>query len=226
MVTEINHQIVLASGSPRRRELLARLGVAFYVHTADIDESQRPGETPEALVQRLARQKAQAVAARWPDRVVLGADTVVVLDGTVLGKPADAAEATAMLRSLRGRAHRVLSAVYVCDAAGGLEAGALNETLVTMRGYSDAEIAAYVASGDPLDKAGAYAIQNRDFALVARIDGCYSGVMGFPLANVASVLRAAGVAPPDDIVAACQPFAGRCCQETLAGGIIHPTAKH
>lgn len=213
-MTEISRRIVLASGSPRRRELLARLGVAFYVHTADIDESQRTGETPEALVQRLARQKAQAVAARWPERVVLGADTVVVLDGTVLGKPADAAEATAMLHSLRGRAHRVLSAVYACHADIGLEAGALNETLVTMRDYSDAEIAAYVASGDPMDKAGAYAIQNREFAPVARIDGCYSGVMGFPLADVAEVLRAVGVAASADIVAVCQPFSGRCCQQS------------
>lgn len=210
-MTEISRQIVLASGSPRRRELLARLGVAFTVHTADIDESQQPGETPEALVQRLARAKTQAVAVRWPDQAVLGADTVVVLDGAVLGKPADAAEATAMLRSLRGRAHRVLSAVYACDAAGGLQVGALNETVVTMRAYTDDEIAAYVASGDPLDKAGAYAIQSRDFAPAADIEGCYSGVMGFPLADVAQVLQTVGVAVDVEIVAACEPFSGCCC---------------
>lgn len=204
--------MILASRSPRRQELLALLGVAFDVHSADIDESQQPDESPQALVQRLAREKAFAVAAQRPDRVVLGADTIVVLDGVVLGKPADAAEATAMLRNLRGREHQVLSAVFVCDTPGGLEANALNETLVIMRSYRDAEIAAYVASGDPMDKAGAYAIQDRDFAPVARIEGCYSGVMGFPLADVARVLRAAGVAVPAAVVAVCEPWSGRCCQ--------------
>ncbi len=215
MLTKTSRQIVLASRSPRRKELLARLDIEFTVDTADIDESQRPGETPEALVQRLAREKAQAVAARWPDRVVLGADTVVVVDGAVLGKPTGASEATVMLRSLRSRGHRVLSAVYACDAAGELEAGALNETVVTMRDYSDDEIAAYIASGDPMDKAGAYAIQSRDFAPVARIGGCYSGVMGFPLADVGAVLRAVGVTAPDDIVAVCRQFADRCCQQSF-----------
>ena len=214
MTETYRHQLILASGSPRRKELLARLGVEFTIDTADIDESQRPGELPETLVQRLARQKAHAVAVHWPDRVVLGADTVVVLDGVVLGKPMDAAEATAMLCNLRGRAHRVLSAVYACDVSGGLEGGALNETLVTMRAYTDDEIAAYVVSGDPMDKAGAYAIQHREFAPVARIEGCYSGVMGFPLAEVTKVLRTVGVVEMGDIVAACRPFAGRCCQES------------
>ena len=203
--------LILASRSPRRRELLAALGVAFDVHTADIDESQRPGETPEGLVQRLAREKAQAVAESWPARVVLGADTVVVLDGAVLGKPSDAAEATAMLRALRGRDHRVLSAIHACGETRGLAAGALNETRVTMRDYTDDEIAAYVASGDPMDKAGAYAIQHRDFAPAAGIDGCYSGVMGFPMADVAAMLRAVGVAVDADVVTACEPFSGRCC---------------
>ena len=191
--------------------MLASLGVDFDVHTADIDESQRPGESPDSLVQRLAREKVKAVAAQRPNCIVLGADTVVVLDGQVLGKPVDAADATAMLRGLRGRDHQVLSAVYACDETHGLAAGALSETLVTMRAYEDAEIAAYVASGDPIDKAGAYAIQHREFAPAAAIDGCFSGVMGFPLADVAAVLRAVGVAVDGEIVAACEPFSGRCC---------------
>ena len=191
--------------------MLASLGVDFDVHTADIDESQRPGESPDSLVQRLAREKVQAVAAQQLNCIVLGADTVVVLDGQVLGKPVDAADATAMLRGLRGRDHQVLSAVYACDETHGLAAGALSETLVTMRAYEDAEIAAYVASGDPIDKAGAYAIQHREFAPAAAIDGCFSGVMGFPLADVAEVLRAVGVAVDGEIVAACEPFSGRCC---------------
>lgn len=206
-----HRRLILASRSPRRCELLAALGVAFDVQTADIDESQQPGETAGALVQRLARQKAQVVAVRWPDRVVLGADTVVVLDGAVLGKPANPAEATAMLRSLRGGDHWVLSAVYACDLTRDLAAAALSQTRVTMRDYTDAEIAAYVASGDPMDKAGAYAIQHRAFAPVARIDGCYTGVMGFPMADVGQLLRTVGVAVDVDIAAVCGPFSGRCC---------------
>ena len=210
-MSRTNSSLILASRSPRRRQLLASLGVDFDVHTADIDESQRPGESPDSLVQRLAREKVQAVAVQRPNCVVLGADTVVVLDGQVLGKPVDAADATAMLRGLRGRDHQVLSTVYACDETHGLAAGALSETLVTMRAYEDAEIAAYVASGDPIDKAGAYAIQHREFAPAAAIDGCFSGVMGFPLADVAEVLRAVGVAVDGEIVAACEPFSGRCC---------------
>ena len=127
---------------------------------------------------------------------MLGADTIVVLDDVVLGKPVDAAEATAMLRSLRGRSHTVLSALYAWNPATSHEASALNVTLVWMREYADAEIAAYIASGDPMDKAGAYAIQNLAFAPAERIDGCFSGVMGFPLADVTRVLERIGLPPP------------------------------
>ncbi len=204
--------LILASSSPRRRELLQRLGVLFEVTTADIDESQQPGEPPVVLVQRLAREKALAVAARLPERAVLGADTIVVLDGAVLGKPADADEATSMLRRLRGRPHTVWSAVYACNPTLGCEAAALNESTVWMRPYGDDEIAAYVASGDPLDKAGAYAIQHRGFAPVQRLEGCYSGVMGFPLWDVAQVLQAIGVESPGETAIACQPQFGLCCQ--------------
>lgn len=192
--------------------MLARLGVPFTVQTSDVDEAQGPGESAEALVRRLAMEKARAVAAHRPGCAVLGADTVVVLNEAVLGKPDSADEAAAMLRALRGRDHRVLSAVYACRPASGLAAGALNETRVAMRSYSDAEIADYVASGDPMDKAGAYAIQSAAFRPVARLAGCYAGVMGFPLAEVMGVLRAVGIHLPADVVAACEPSSGRCCQ--------------
>jgi septum formation protein len=204
--------LVLASSSPRRQELLHRLGVLFEVATAGVDESQHPGEPPIDLVQRLAREKALAVAARYPDRPVLGADTIVVLDGEVLGKPVDADDAAAMLRRLRGRPHTVWSAVFACHAALEREAAALRQSTVWMRLYNDDEIASYVASGDPMDKAGAYAIQHEGFAPVGRLDGCYSGVMGFPLGDVAQVLRAIGVAVSREPAVACQPQLGRCCQ--------------
>ncbi|HSN76853.1 MAG TPA: Maf family protein [Anaerolineae bacterium] len=203
--------LILASSSPRRQNLLRRLGVVFEIATADIDESQRPGEPPIDLVQRLAREKALAVAGRFPDYAVLGADTIVVLYGEVLGKPVDAEDAVAMLRRLRDLPHTVWSAVYALNPALGC-AAALNETTVWMRAYSDDEIAAYVASGDPLDKAGAYAIQHPDFSPAERIVGCYSGVMGFPLGDVARMLRAVGVGMTADVAAACQPQLGLCCQ--------------
>lgn len=204
--------LILASRSPRRQELLQRLGVAFQVATAGIDESQQPDETPTVLVQRLAREKALAVAARLPDCAVLGADTIVVLDDEVLGKPAGPCDAAAMLRRLRGRPHTVWSAVYAHNPALGNEAAALNQSQVWMRHYSDEEIAAYVASGDPLDKAGAYAIQHPGFAPAGRISGCYSGVMGFPLGDVTRVLEGIGVDVPGKAAEACQPQLGCCCQ--------------
>jgi septum formation protein len=208
----MKHQLVLASGSPRRQVLLRLLGVRFDVATADIDESQHPGEPPIDLVQRLAREKALAVAARYPDRPVLGADTIVVLDGEVLGKPVDADDAATMLRRLRARPHTVWSAVYAQSPVLVRTAAALNETIVWMRPYGDDEIAAYVASGDPLDKAGAYAIQHSGFTPAERVAGCYSGVMGFPLGDVVQVLRAIGVEVPSDPAAVCQPQLGCCCQ--------------
>lgn len=203
--------LVLASSSPRRQDLLSRLGVPFEVTTADIDESQWPGEAPLALVQRLARAKALAVAARRPGWAVLGADTIVVLDDLVLGKPVDGDAATVMLRGLRNRGHWVWSAVYAWNPRENRAAAALNGSQVWMRAYTDTEIAAYVDSGDPLDKAGAYAIQHRQFAPVTRIVGCYSGVMGFPLGDVARLLHDIGVEVQGDVAAACaSPFG--CCQ--------------
>ena len=218
------HHLILASSSPRRQELLCLLGVRFEIATADIDESQHSGEPPIDLVQRLARQKAQAVAARFPGRPVLGADTIVVLDGEVLGKPVDGDEATTMLRRLRGQPHTVWSAVYACNPALDRTAAALNETAVWMRAYSDGEIAAYVASGDPMDKAGGYAIQHPGFAPVERLSGCYSGVMGFPLGEVVTVLRAIGVEVPGDAAAACQLQFDGCCQNIPAFPPLTPAA--
>ncbi len=208
--------LILASGSPRRRALLAALGLTFTVDSADVDEVPLPGETPDALVCRLCRAKAEAVAHRRPGAVVLAADTVVVLDGAPLGKPADSEEAAAMLRALRDRTHQVYTAV--CVAGDGGLAARLCVCDVTMRAYSDAEIAAYVATGDPLDKAGAYAIQHPAFAPVARWEGCYAGIMGLPLRLAADLLGAAGVTVPADVVAVCEALSGqRCCARAPHG---------
>ncbi|MEA3335968.1 MAG: Maf family protein [Chloroflexota bacterium] len=204
-------KLILASQSPRRLELLTQLGVPFQLASADIDETPRPGEPPDALVQRLAREKAMAVQRLFPRHPVLAADTVVVLDGRILGKPIDEQEALLMLRDLRGRDHLVLSAVFAATGSTGRQAAELSRSLVWMRPYSEKEIISYIASGDPMDKAGAYAIQNRDFAPVERIDGCFSGVMGFPLAHVVRALRSIGITPPGDVVTACAPYAGFCC---------------
>jgi MAF protein len=212
--------LILASGSPRRRELLSQLGVDFVVATSDVDETPQHDESPAELVRRLARAKALAVAQRFPSHAVLGADTIVVLDGAVLGKPADTMQAAAMLHRLRGRSHSVLSALFARNAAGDRQASTLNETQVWMRAYSDAEIDSYVASGDPMDKAGAYAIQSPSFAPVERIEGCFSGVMGFALADVARLLEQIGIEVPNDPVTTCLPLAGRCCQAGLRKCVI------
>lgn len=202
--------LILASQSPRRRQLLAALGLTFTADAADVDETPLPGEEPDALVCRLCRVKAQAVAARHPGAVILAADTLVALDGLLLGKPADEFEATAMLRRLRGRTHQVYTAV--CVAYKGSLAAQLSISDVTMRPYSDAEIAAYVATGDPLDKAGAYAIQHSLFSPVAAWAGCYAGIMGLPLRLVGEMLAAAGLKAPGDTAAVCRGLnGGRCC---------------
>lgn len=203
-------KLILASQSPRRRQLLAALGLAFSVDAADVDETPLPGEDPAALACRLCRAKAAAVAARHPAAIVLAADTVVVLDGTLLGKPADPAEAVAMLRALRGRTHQVYTAVSV--AAEGEITAQLSLSNVTMRPYSDDEIAAYVATGDPLDKAGAYAIQHPLFSPVAAWEGCYAGIMGLPLALTRAMLAEAGVRVSRDVATACERLhTERCC---------------
>ncbi len=203
-------QFVLASKSPRRRELLAALGLDFTVDAADVDETPRPGELPEVLVCRLCRAKAAAVAYRHPDMVVLAADTLVVLDGVLLGKPADPLDAVAMLSALRDRVHVVYTAVCaIHDAAVDTRLSATN---VTMRSYTDAEIESYVETGDPLDKAGAYGIQDPQFAPVASWKGCYSAVMGLPLGLAAELLAGAGVAASTDVAQACRAITrDHCC---------------
>ncbi|ROR34869.1 Maf family protein [Inmirania thermothiophila] len=184
--------IHLASRSPRRRALLAQIGLEAVVVPADVDESPRAGEAPAARVLRLARAKARAGAAAAPaGAVVLGADTEVVVDGEPLGKPADRAEARAMLARLAGRWHEVMTGVAVVH--GGGEATRLSVTRVRFRDLDARELAAYAASGEGDDKAGGYAIQGLGAVLVARIEGSYSGVVGLPLAETAELLAAAGV---------------------------------
>ena len=184
----------LASKSPRRRELLARLGLDFGVLDVEVFEQRAPGESPDAYVARVAREKAGAGLLRVvavPGAVVLGSDTEVVLGDEVFGKPADAADAEAMLRRLSGRSHRVLTAVSLVSA--GREASVLVESEVSFAGLSDADIAEYVASGEPMGRAGAYAIQGGAERFIRRLAGSYSGVMGLPLHETAGLLRGFGI---------------------------------
>jgi septum formation protein len=183
--------ICLASQSPRRRELLAQIGVPFVVQAADIDETQQQGEPAADYVLRIARAKALAVAARGASLPVLAADTTVVIDETVCGKPGDESEALAMLARLSGRTHRVLTAVALAAGAELLER--LSASEVTFRLISSAEARAYWASGEPRDKAGAYAIQGRGAVFIEHLAGSYSGVMGLPLYETAALLAAAGI---------------------------------
>jgi len=198
--------VVLASASPRRRDLLAALGVAVTVMPADVDERALPGESPPALVARLAAAKAGAVQARLAalgddgagtsgsadaGALVIAADTVVVVDGEVLGKPADAAQRRAFIERLAGRSHVVLSGH--CLWRGAHTRSRVERTVVTFRPLDELDVAAYVASGEGDDKAGAYAIQGRGAGLVERIEGCYSNVVGLSLPTVITLARALGV---------------------------------
>jgi len=186
--------IYLASASPRRQELLRQLGIAFEAVAANLSEVRAVGETPENYVLRLARDKARHVAQQTHvSRPVLGADTEVVLDGEVFGKPRDGAHALAMLRRLQGRTHEVLTAVVL--ACGEREYTALSRSRVTVVPMTDAEIAAYWATGEPADKAGAYAVQGRAAAYIKHLEGSYSGVMGLPLCEVAQLFKDAGLTP-------------------------------
>lgn len=194
----MNRRLVLASASPRRRAILSLLGVPFDIRALNVPEQPRAGESSATTAERLAQEKAEVAARLVPDAVVIAADTVVALDGQPLGKPADAGEARAMLRQLRGRAHDVSTGVVVCDATSGLCASEVVTTRVHMRDYADKEIDAYVASGDPLDKAGAYAIQHAGFHPVARIEGCYLNVVGLPLCATVHLLRIVGFPLPSN----------------------------
>lgn len=188
--------LILASASPRRRELLAQAGFTFEVHPAHIPEDPLSGEDPVAYVTRLAREKAQAVFRQLAensthgkeDLAVLGADTTVTLDDQILGKPADAGDAARMLRLLSGRSHRVITGVALVTAQATEVAAEV--TGVRFLTVSEAEIEAYVATGEPMDKAGAYAIQGHAACWIPRIEGCYFNVVGLPLALVCSLLEA------------------------------------
>jgi len=188
--------LILASASPRRRELLTQAGLAFTVESADLNEDLLPGEAAAAYVQRLAEEKAHAVwlphkAADTTDDplYVLGADTCVVCDGQILGKPVDAADARRMLKLLAGRTHAVLTGIAVATRMGVVRAAEI--TQVSFNVVTDAEIAPYVVSGEPMDKAGAYAIQGYAARWIPRIEGCYFNVMGLPIARTVALLAEA-----------------------------------
>ncbi|MGA8541878.1 MAG: Maf family protein, partial [Terriglobales bacterium] len=180
---------VLASASPRRQELLRSAGIPFEVHPAHIPEDPLPAEYAKDCAERLAREKALAVARQRPNDVVLGADTVVVIDDQILGKPSDLADAARMLQMLSGREHQVITGV--CLVVGGQCLAGSETTSVTMSGISEREIADYVANGEPMDKAGAYAIQGIASRWIPRIEGDYTNVVGLPVALVWRMLRQA-----------------------------------
>jgi septum formation protein len=196
-------QLILASNSPRRRQLLALAGWQFSTSAANVDESQFSNESPPDYVLRLAETKARAVQAD-NDQIILGADTTVVDGMDILGKPKDSAEATAMLRRLRGHTHQVYTGIALLRLSDGLLLKDLCVTDVPMRDYSDEEIHTYVATGDPLDKAGAYAIQHPEFHPVGNLDGCYASVMGLPMCHVILLLRKMNIQPNADVFAGCE----------------------
>ncbi|MCD4737691.1 MAG: Maf family protein [Anaerolineae bacterium] len=210
-------QIYLASQSPRRRVLLTWLGIPFQVTGARLDETPYPHEKPAALVARLARQKAHAVsvpaagALPTAGALILAADTVVELDNRVLGKPADVDAARAMLRELRAAPHRVHTGVALYAPATGQTCTRRVTTTVQLRAYNDAEIEAYIASGDPFDKAGSYAIQHAGFHPVQELARCYANVVGLPLCAVAALLHSMGIEISPQLPALCyQQFGYRC----------------
>ncbi len=183
--------LTLASQSPRRRELLAQLGLTFEVRPAQADETPRPAEDARAYVLRVAQAKARAIEAAG---VVLGADTAVVLDGRILGKPRDAGEATVMLRALSGRAHQVLTAV--CARGAGRQESLVVTSVVELAPLSERQVSWYVASGEPFDKAGGYAVQGLAGAFVTAVRGSVSNVVGLPLAETIGLLERFGIRLP------------------------------
>ncbi len=210
--------LYLASKSPRRRELLGRLGLAFEVLDVDVPERRAMGETPLDYVRRVARDKAGAglqAVLQQADAVVIGADTEVVLDDEVFGKPRDGDDAVAMLRRLSGRTHDVISAVSLLSASHHGQAVSVSQ--VTFDDLSDAAIAAYVASGEPMGKAGAYAIQGRAQMFITHLSGSYSAVMGLPLFETARLLASPDLARVSEAFAAAAR--DRCLSESKAPGV-------
>jgi septum formation protein len=208
-------QLVLASNSPRRRQLLSLAGWQFSLAAADVDESQYPNEFPSEYVLRLAETKARATKAD-ADQIILAADTTVVDGSDILGKPKDSAEAIAMLARLRGHAHQVYTGIALLRLSDGLLLKDLCVTDVPMRAYSDEEIQAYVQTGDTLDKAGAYAIQHPQFHPVATMSGCYASVMGLPMCHVVRVMRRMEISPRANVPVNCQTLLEYHCPVSRA----------
>jgi len=203
-----NRKLILGSSSPRRQEYLARLGVPFQVRVVPIREDDFNSLPPEEAVVAVARAKAQVLDLLAPDEVILTADTIVVLDGEIIGKPRDAADARRTLERLRGREHVVYTAL-VLRTAERMTTDVVR-TLVYMRDYSDAEIAAYIARGEPFDKAGSYAVQDPLFHPVEQVEGCYMNVLGLPLCRLCWRLRELGLAVPVEPKEICRPLVGEC----------------
>lgn len=191
-----NKRLILASASPRRQELLQLLEIPFKVRAPDVEELLQPGELPSEAPQRFSRLKAGNIAHSAGKSIVLAADTIVVHEDEILGKPRDADHARDMLRRLRGKHHVVLSGITVMDTSTGEQITDLCESQVWMRDMDDDEIDAYVASGDPMDKAAAYGIQNVEFAPVERVVGCPANVMGLPMCHVIQSLQRLGIDSP------------------------------
>lgn len=205
--------LVLASTSPRRRQLLSLGGWHIDISAADIDESALEGEMPKEYVLRLAQAKARAVKDKVNrESIIIGSDTTVVDGNSMLGKPVDVKDAERMLSQLRGRTHQVYTGIAVYRVEDDRMFTDLSITDVPMRNYSDDEIKAYVASGDPMDKAGAYAIQHPEFNPVESMQGCYAGVMGLPMCHVLRILQKFEISPNADVPSACQSLLNYHCQ--------------
>ncbi len=213
--------LLLASASPRRRELIRLLNVPFDTLSTDIDETPRPGESAPDLVMRLSRAKAQAAHEQHLTATIIACDTDVELNGAILGKPRDSEEASSMLRALRGRVHSVYGGITICDANS--TETLLVRTRVWMRDYADAEIEAYVATGDPLDKAAAYAVQHPLFHPVARTEGCFSNVMGLALCHLYNALARRYAMPEPCLLCQNHPDSDCTVQRLVAEGTLVAT---
>ena len=213
-----HRKLILASGSPRRNQMLCLFGIPFTTAPAEIDEQKRRGESPIEYVERMAFEKGEARDIS-EDEVVLSADTIVDLEGLVLGKPVDAEDAEGTLKLMRGRSHRVYTALSLHVGKDGPILSDVCLTEVHMRAYSDEEIQAYIARGDYKDKAGGYAIQDPEFHPVERIEGCYANVMGLPLCHVYRLFRRAGMSVDIDIAELCQRYNDITCE-------VYPSILH
>lgn len=212
MVMIPDQTLVLASGSPRRQELLQLVGWSFRVLPANVDETRLPGELPHTYVARVAEMKARSVAATLGTRdLVLAADTIVVDGEEILGKPLDVWDAVYTLRRLRGRLHRVFTALALLRVEDDILFTDLCQTSVPMREYSEDEIQTYVSSGDAFDKAGSYAIQHAGFQPVDSLAGCYANVVGLPLCHLTRTMARMGLTPPVNVPAACQKHLSYTC---------------